>query len=30
MPELLGEIAIWAEVLFVLWATAALRGGRQG
>ena len=30
MPELLGEIAIWAWVAFVLRTTAAPRGGRRG
>ena len=29
MPELLGEIAIWAWVVFVLWATVP-RGGPWG
>ncbi len=28
MPELLGEIAIWAWVVFVLCATAPRDGGR--
>ena len=30
MPEMLKETAIWAWVVFVLWATAAPRGGRRG
>jgi hypothetical protein len=30
MPELFGEIAIWAWVVFVLCATAPPRGGRRG
>jgi hypothetical protein len=30
MPEMLGEIAIWAWVVFMLCATAAPRGGRRG
>ena len=30
MPELLGEIAIWAWVMFLLWATAPPWVGRRG